>query len=157
MSTILQRLSKFLSIIAGIGLTIMMLLTVADIIMRTFGHPILGTYEVVSLLLAIVIGFTIPQVSLDRAHIYMEILLDNLPKGGKAVMNTITRLLCIILFVAMGYNLFMTGNEFLASGEVSSTLWIPQYPFAYGLGFCCFIECLVFAVDIMKIWGGGYE
>ena len=152
-----KKINKFLSYISGVALTIMMLLTVADIVMRFFGHPILGAFEIVSLLLVIVIGFSLPQVSLDRGHIYVEILLDSLPKGGKAVMNTITRLLCILLFIAIGYNLFVTGNEFRTSGEVSSTLWIPQYPFAYGLGLCCFMECLVLMTDIAKIWRGEYE
>ena len=121
------------------------------------GHPILGTYEIVALTLAIVIGFTIPMVSLDRGHVYMEILLDKLSKKNRAMMNTFTRILCIVLFIIIGYNLFLVGNEFHASGEVSSTLKIPFFPVAYGVGVCCFIECLVFIFDIVKIWRGQYE
>jgi TRAP-type C4-dicarboxylate transport system permease small subunit len=154
---ILRKVSKALNIIGGTALTFMMLLTVADIVMRTGGRPILGTYEIVSLSLAIVIGFTIPQVSLDRGHVYMEIILERLSGRGKAIMNTFTRLLCILLFVIIGYNLFLIGNEFRASGEVSSTLKIPFFPISYGVGVCCFIECLVFIYDIVKIWRGQYE
>ncbi|MCX5807098.1 MAG: TRAP transporter small permease [Proteobacteria bacterium] len=154
---ILQKVSKVLNIIGGTALTLMMFLTVSDIFMRAGKHPILGTYEIVSLLLAIVIGFTIPQVSLDRGHVYMEILLDRLPKNGKAIMNTFSRVLCIFLFALIGYNLFMVGNEFHASGEVSSTLKIPFFPIAYTVGICCFVECLVFISDIVKVWGGQYE
>jgi TRAP-type C4-dicarboxylate transport system permease small subunit len=154
---ILQKVSKVLNIIGGTALTLMMFLTVSDIFMRAGGHPILGTYEIVSLLLAIVIGFTIPQVSLDRGHVYMEIVLDRLPKNGKAVLNTFTRVLCIFLFAVIGYNLFMVGNEFHASGEVSSTLKIPFFPIAYTVGICAFVECLVFILDIVKIWRGQYE
>jgi TRAP-type C4-dicarboxylate transport system permease small subunit len=153
----LGKVSKVLNIIGGTALTLMMFLTVSDIFMRSGGHPILGTYEMVSLLLAIVIGFTIPQVSLDRGHVYMEIILDRLSKRNKNIMNTFTRVLCIFLFVVIGYNLFMVGNEFHASGEVSSTLKIPFFPIAYTVGICAFIECLVFIFDIVKIWRGQYE
>jgi len=148
---------KVLTFIGGTALSLMMFLTMADVIMRASGHPILGTYEMVALMLAIVIGFTIPVVSLDRGHVYMELLLDRLSKKNRALMNTLTRIFCIILFIIIGYNLIMVGNELRTAGEVSSTLKIPFFPIAYGVGVCCFIECLVFIFDIVKIWRGQYE
>ena len=154
---ILQKVSKILSTIGGAALTFMMCLTVADVLLRAWGRPILGTYEVVSLTLAIVIGFTIPKVSLDRGHVYMEIVLDKLSKRDRAIMNTFTRMLGLILFAIIGYNLFLIGNEFHASGEVSSTLKLPFFPISYFVGVCCFIECFVFMFDIVKIWRGKYE
>ena len=96
--SIIVRVSKVLNIIAGIALTVMMFLTVADVTLRAFGSPILGTYEIVALLLGLVIGFRIPQVSVDRGHVYMEILLNMIPsRKSKYILNTLTRILCIIL------------------------------------------------------------
>ncbi len=146
-----------LNIIASAALTFMMFLTVADILCRALGHPLVGTYEVVSLALALVVGFGIPGVSMDRGHVYMEILLQKLSTRGKAVCNTFTRIVCFCLFVLIAYNLFSVGAEFHASGEVSPTIRLPFYPVAYGVGVCCFIECLVFVSDIVKIWRGQYE
>ena len=154
---ILRFVSKLLNIIAGIAVTVMMLLTVADVLLRAGGHPIIGTYEIVALLLALVIGFGIPQVSLDRGHVYMDFLLEKLSKRGKKVMNTITRLFCIILFLPLGCNLFNVGARFHASGEVSATIKIPFYPVAYGVAVCCLLECCVFIFDIVRIWRGQYE
>jgi TRAP-type C4-dicarboxylate transport system permease small subunit len=145
-------LAKVLNIIGGIALTFMMLLTVTDVFMRAGGRPILGVYELVSLSLAIVIGFSIPQVSLGRGHVYMEFVLEMLPKWQRAVLNTLTRVMCILLFAIIGYNLFLIGGEFRTSGEVSSTLKLPFFPIAYCVGVCCFIECLVFMLQIAKIW-----
>ena len=153
----LRFVSKLLNIIAGIAVTVMMLLTVADVLLRAGGHPIIGTYEIVSLLLALVIGFGIPQVSLDRGHVYMDFILERFSKRGKKVMNTITRLFCIILFLPLGYNLFNVGARFHASGEVSATIKIPFYPVAYGVAVCCLLECCVFIFDIVRIWRGQYE
>ncbi len=154
---ILLRISKILSYIGGAALTFMMLLTVTDVLMRAGGRPILGTYELVALSLAIVIGFTIPKVSLDRGHVYMEIVLDKLSKRNKAIVNTFTRILCVILFAMVGYNLFLIGSEFHTSGEVSSTLKLPFFPIPYFVGVCCFVECFVFIFDIVRIWRGEYE
>ena len=155
--TLLRQVSRYLNYIGMAALTFMMLLTMADVLLRAGGHPLIGTYEIVGLSMGLVIGFGMPTVSLDRAHIFMEILLDRVGPKGKAVLNTFTRALCIILFFLMGYNLFGVGNEFQASGEVSPTIQIPFFPLAYGIGVCAFIQCFVFSVDIVKIWRGQYE
>jgi len=154
---ILRFISKLLNTIAGIALTFMMFLTVADVLLRAGGHPIIGTYEIVALSLALVIGFAIPQISLDRGHVYMEFLLEKFSKRGKNLMNTFTRVLCLILFAFIGYNLFIVGAGFHASGEVSATIKLPFYPVAYGVAVCCLLECCVFIFDIVRIWRGQYE
>ena len=153
----LRFVSKLLNIIAGISVTGMMLLTVTDVLLRAVGRPIVGTYEIVALSLALVIGFGIPQVSLDRGNVYMDLLLEKLSKRGRKLMNTSTRVLCLILFGFLGYNLFNVGARFHASGEVSATIKIPFYPVAYGVAVCCLLECCVFIFDIVRIWRGEYE
>jgi TRAP-type C4-dicarboxylate transport system permease small subunit len=154
---ILRLISKLLNFIAGLAVTFMMFLTVADVLLRAGGHPIIGTFEIVGLLLALVIGFGIPQVSLDKGHVYMDFFLEKLSKRSRAVMNTFTRILCLILFASIGYNLFNVGGRFHASGEVSATIKIPFYPVAYGVAVCCLLECCVFILDIVRIWRGEYE
>ena len=154
---LLRFVSKVLNSIAGIAVTFMMLLTVTDVLLRAGGHPIIGTFEIVALLLGLVIGFGIPQVSLDRGHVYMEFLLEKFSRRGRNLMNTFTRVLCLILFAFIGYNLFNVGARFHASGEVSPTIKIPFYPVAYGVAVCCLLECCVFIFDIVKIWRGEYE
>jgi TRAP-type C4-dicarboxylate transport system permease small subunit len=153
----LRIISNLLNTIAGAAVTFMMLLTVADVVLRAGGHPIIGTFEVVSLLLALVIGFGIPQVSIDRGHVSMDFLMDKLSQRGRNVMNTFTRLLCLALFAFIGVNLFNVGARFHASGEVSPTIMIPFYPVAYGVAVCCLLECCVFLFDIVRIWRGQYE
>jgi TRAP-type C4-dicarboxylate transport system permease small subunit len=157
LNNFLRVCKAVLNIIGSAALTFMMFLTVADVIMRFFGRPIIGTYEIVALALALVIGFSIPRVSMDRAHVYMEILLERLSPRNKAVMLTFTRILCFFLFTIIAFNLFSVGNEFRMSGEVSPTIKLPFFPVAYAVGVCCFIECLVFVQEIIKIWRGQYE
>ena len=65
-SDVLRFISKVLNFIAGGAVTFMMLLTVADVLLRAGGHPIIGTFEIVALLLALVIGF---GIQIGRAHV----------------------------------------------------------------------------------------
>lgn len=154
---VLFRVGKWLNAVSAATLTFMMLLTIADVTLRIVSRPILGTYEVVSILLAVVIGFSIPKVSLDKGHVYMEFLILALSGRNRAILFTFTRILCIILFLLIGYNLFSVANEFRLSGEVSPTIQLPFYPAAYGVGVCCFLECFVFAFDILNIWKNSNE
>ena len=66
--------SRVFGTIAGWTLVGMMLLTAADVILRAFRRPILGTYEIVSLLGAIVIAFAMPQTTLQEGHVSVEIV-----------------------------------------------------------------------------------
>jgi TRAP-type C4-dicarboxylate transport system permease small subunit len=154
---LLQKASKWLAVVAGIALTFMMLLTVTDVAMRAFGMPFRGTYEVVSLALGLVIGFSIPLVSLNKQHVYMDMLVESLSPRNKAIMNTLTRMMNIFLFVLIGCALFIVGNEYRISGETSPTIMLPFYPMAYGIGICCFIECFVFIFEIIKGWRAVHE
>ncbi len=154
---VLKYISRVLNIIAGVALTFMMLLTVIDVLLRTTKTPIIGTFEIVSLSLALVIGFGIPQVSLERGHVTMDFVIEKLSNRSKKIMNTFTRILCLILFAFIGYNLFNVGAMFRASGEVTATMKLPFYPVAYGVGVCCLLECFVFLFDIIGIWSEKYE
>ncbi len=149
--------SKALSGVAAFALAAMMCLTVADVIGRAGGYPILGTYELVSIICLVAIAFAIPLTSFKRRHVYMEFLIDRMGVAARKWMHTGTRLLCFGLFVLAGTDLFHMGAEFASAREVTMALRVPFYPFAYGAGVCCFIQSLVCLCDIVKIWEGTYE
>ncbi len=151
------RFSKSVNVVAEVTLTLMMLLTVADVILRSFKRPIVGTYEVVAFSGAIVIGFSVPLTSWMRGHVSVDIVTSRFSKKVKDIFNIATRCVVIGLFILMGWNLIKYGMDLQKAKEVSMTLEIPFYPVAYGLGACCFIQCLVAACDIVKIFGGEYE
>jgi TRAP-type C4-dicarboxylate transport system permease small subunit len=140
---IATALSRFLYVIAGVALAGSMFLTVADVVLRSFKMPIVGTYELVGLLGAVVIGFSMPQTSRLRGHVIMDFVTEKLPSGVQSVLKALTRLLAIVLFAVIGWNLAGLGNGFRRTGEVTLTLHIPLYPVAYAIAFCCLVECLV--------------
>ncbi len=152
-----EKISRLMNVIAYTALTFIMLLTVADVILRMFDLPIIGTYEMVGMGGAIVIGFGIPLTSWLRGLIYVDFLIQKFPDWGKNAMNILTRAISIAIFILIGYNLFSYAADLRISGEVSLTRQIPFYPIVYGLGVACFIQCLVLIADITKVIGGKYE
>jgi len=160
MDTYLKTVSKLSTVMyafSAVVLSFMMLLTVSDVILRYLGRPIPGTYELVGLSGAIAIGFAIPYTSLVRGHVFVEFLIDRMEKGRREVVLIFTKILILLLFIAFGTYLFITGMDMAASGEVTQILRLPFYPVAYAVGVACFIECLVMVSDIVKLAGGDYE
>jgi TRAP-type C4-dicarboxylate transport system permease small subunit len=176
----IEKGSRFLNGIAAISLIILMFLTCADVALRAIlsfgkwllehkillpvgnmivGHvrPIVGTYELVALLGAVVIGFSIPLTSWFRGHIYVDFFLFRFPQKTRNAFNIATRCLGIFLFLMIGWNLIKYGLDLQRTGEVSLTLQIPSYPIVFGVGICCFAQCLVLIGDMVKIFGGIYD
>ena len=152
-----RQLSRFANVIAGISITFIVFLTVTDVILRTFRRPIVGTYELVAFSGAIVIGFSLPFTSWLRGHIFVDFFILKFSKKVRDVFNILTRCVGMGLFFLIGWNLIKYGMDLQKSGEVSLTLQLPFFPVAYGVGICCFIQCLVLFCDILKVFGGKYE
>ena len=97
--------SSALAAIAGAALCFLMLLTIADVVLRILGRPIVGTYELVGLGGAIAIGLSLPLTSWVRGHIYVDSFVARLPRLPRAILNIATRLLVLALFFLIGWNL----------------------------------------------------
>ena len=89
-----------------------------------------------------------------RPHIYVDFFILSFSPKARDVYNIATRCLVIGIFFIIGWNLIKYAISLQKSGEVSLTLGIPLYPVTYGVGICCFIQCLVMICDILKIVGG---
>ena len=142
---------------AGVTLTLVMGITVADVILRILGRPIVGAFELVAFFGAMVIGFSIPFTSWVRGHIFVDFLIMKFSKGVRKGIHVFTRLLGGVLFGLIGWNLMKMGADLQRSGEVSPTLHVPFYPVVYGIGVVCLIQVLVLVADIVKVLKEQYE
>jgi TRAP-type C4-dicarboxylate transport system permease small subunit len=149
--------SSALSAVAGAALVLLMLLTIADVVLRVLGRPIVGTYELVGLGGAIAIGLSLPLTSWVRGHIYVDSFVARLPRLPRAILSIATRLLVLALFLLLGWNLLKYALDLRSAGEVTPTLRVPFFPVALGVGGSCLIECLVMVADIVKIFRKEYE
>ena len=154
---IVYWLSRVMEVVAGVFLVFMMLLTTFDVILRIFGRPIIGTYEMVAFSGGIVIGFSVPITSWVRGQIFVDFFYQKFSKKIQNLFNYVTRCMSIVLFIFTAVNLMRMATDMYRSGEVSLTLQLPFYPIAYGIGFAFFVQVLVLITDIAKIAGGEYE
>lgn len=143
--------------LAGITLIIMFLITFAEVTMRAIWRSIPGTYELISLLGGIVIGFAIPYTSQMNGHVIVDILLNRLPKNTQNAINISTRILAMIFFIFIALSLISMGLGHWASKQVTETLRLPQYYIFFILGGLFLVQAVQFVFDIIKIYGGADE
>ena len=141
--------------ISGIVLALMMMVTLADVIARNMGYPIVGTMEIIQFSGAVVIGFSIPYASWKKSHIYVDMIVNNLSPKKKMILNGITRLMGMALFVFIGINFIVYGLDLMRTGEVSASFRLPYYPIAFGLSLSCFLQTLTLLAEFFRPMNGG--
>jgi TRAP-type C4-dicarboxylate transport system permease small subunit len=140
--------------IAGAAVVFMMLITTADVILRMFRHPILGTYEIVGFTGAVVIAFSLPYTSIKKGHIAVEFLVQRLPWLARVIINIINSIAAMVLFAVIAWQCARYAQSLRISGEVSSTLQMPTYPFLYGISFGCILLCVVLLIEFLRQFKG---
>jgi TRAP-type C4-dicarboxylate transport system permease small subunit len=156
-SALERKLCRFLLLISGLTLAFMLLFTLLDVIMRAFGRPIVGDYEVISFLGAVVVGFAIPYTSLLKGHVAVDFLIEKVPKNVGDVMQVATRILGMALFLWMSWNFVVMSLDLIKSKEVTPVFRLPYYPISFGLAFTCIVQCMPLLSQVMEIVGGRHE
>jgi TRAP-type C4-dicarboxylate transport system permease small subunit len=149
-----RKLCRSLLLISGLTLAFMLLFTLTDVVMRAFGKPIVGDYEVISFLGAVVVGFAIPYTTLLKGHVIVDFLIEKLPKNVSDGMQIATRIIGIALFLWVSWNFVDMSLDLIKSKEVTPVFRLPYYPISFGLAFCCIVQCFTLFSQIMKIVGG---
>ncbi|MEE9910870.1 MAG: TRAP transporter small permease [Deltaproteobacteria bacterium] len=146
----ITRAGKGLNILACAAVVAMMLLSTADVILRLFGKPIPGTYELVGFLGTVVVSFALAFTSIEKGHIAVEILVEKLPQRAQLAIEGFCNLIGALLFGVIAYQAVLYAVDIRKSGEVSLTLEISPFPFILGIAIGCALLCLLLAADFVK-------
>jgi TRAP-type C4-dicarboxylate transport system permease small subunit len=145
--------SRWFNAVSCTAIITMTLLTCADVVLRLFGHPILGTYEMIGFLGSIVVSFSLAYTSVEKGHVSVEILVEKLPEKLQFVIDGIGAIIGAILFGLITWQSAVYALDMKSSGEVSMTLQMPVYPFLLGIAAGCGMLCLVLIIEIKKSFG----
>jgi len=146
-------LNAFMMILKGLGalaLTGMMLLTVADVIFRALGHPILGAVELVGFLATILLACALPYTQRERGHIGVDVLVRRFPPRTQRLIEGGTGALALGLFVLVAWQMYRYAGHMRISGEVSMTLQYPTHVVLYWIALCFAVLCGVILVDVIQ-------
>ncbi len=147
---IITLLSRRLNWIAAGAIIVMMLLTTADVILRIFRHPIPGTYEIVGLLGAVVVSFSLAYTTVEKGQISVEFLIQKFPKKVQSLFSAVNDLLCLFFFGLLTWQIILLAIDLKQNGEVSMTIQMPIYPYAFGIAIGCGLLSLTLLHDFLK-------
>ncbi len=159
--TIIEQFSRFCNWLAAGAVGLMMMLTCADVVLRYMRRPIPGTYEMVGLLGAVFVSFSLAQTSLEKGHIAVDFLVQKLSPQTQRTIECINALISTALFAMICWQSALYAGSLQTLKEVSLTLQVPIYPFVYGVSIGCGMLCLVllmrFLVTAAEITGRSGE
>jgi len=147
---VIANIDKSLYVIAGGVLACMIILTLFDVVLRNFGHPITGSMEFIQYGGAIVFGFSIPYGTLLGAQVIVDILTEKLSPEKKRTIDVITRCVGILIFLFVAYNFLTYGIDVRKTGERTASFKIPYYPFAFALSFSFLLQSFTIFCDLIK-------
>ena len=126
-----------MAVVGGLAVAGIIVVTVADVVGRQFGHSVKGAYDLVRVLGAIAMGCALPLTKAVKGHIAIEYFFQKLGTPGRAAMDTIMRLVLLALFGLLTWRFVLQGYSFLKSGEVTTTLHMPMFWVPWLVALAC--------------------
>jgi TRAP-type C4-dicarboxylate transport system permease small subunit len=139
-----KTLEVLCGLLSGTALFAIMALTFFDVLGRKFlDNSIPGSLEMTELLMVVVIFGALPLVSERGEHVEFDSLDPYLPLWLRRAQSVVVHLLCAAVLIGLGWLMWKTGNDFLASGETTAQLKILKAPFVWGMGVLCAVTGVV--------------
>jgi TRAP-type transport system small permease protein len=146
-------IAKAAAIIAEIALAAMMLLTVADVFGRYFlNKPIIGSYEIVGLLLICAGTWGWAYCQLEKRHISISFVTERFSLRARSVLSCLAYFIGFVGFSIICWRVFLLAEKYisLAKGGTTMTLGIPFYPFLFVLSIGAGLMALILMVDFIR-------
>jgi len=124
-------LNRALAAVAGVALVAVTFFTVADVVMRFFGRPIAGSFEVIGWLSAVSLALAVGYTQGHRGHVAVTLVTDLLRGRSAAFLDALNSLAALVLFGLVAWVLVRYGQTLQESGSLSETLKVLVYPWVY--------------------------
>lgn len=141
--------NRSLAAAAGVALAGMMLFTAFDVLMRSLGTPVAGSFEVIGWLSAAAMALALGDVQVHKGHVAMTLVSDRLKGRTAALLEAINSLVALGLFGIAAFVILRYGTVLRETGSLSETLQVAVYPWVYvvalgfaGLTLALFIDLL---------------
>lgn len=146
----IDQLHHFFIIIGGVFLVAMILLTCANIVLRTVWLPVQGTVELMGFFGAIVTACALGYTQMKRGHIAVDVLINTFSRSTRSVLRAINNVFCLLFFSLVAWQLLKKSEILRQSGEVTETLRIIYYPFVYVVAVGCVALAFVLSRELSQ-------
>lgn len=122
---------------------------------KFFNFPLKGSYELVAFAQLLAIALSGADTFLAGRHVQVEMLVDRMPEGLRRGIIALVTSLSLLVFIVMTYEGVLYGESLRKVGEVSGSIYLPLFPFAYVLAFSFLLMVLVLLDYLLNTFRGG--
>ena len=124
---VLTQISRFAGYGGAIFLVAMMMITVADVILRAlFNLPITGAYDLVQLFLVGTVFLSIPEVFLNDENIVIDFVDHIFGSTAVGLLKVIANLAALVFLAVLSWRMIQPALDSIKFGETSPDLSIPM-------------------------------
>ncbi|QGU00408.1 hypothetical protein SYNTR_1814 [Candidatus Syntrophocurvum alkaliphilum] len=145
------KITKGMDLIAGVCVFIIMVVVVANIILRsTINQPILGTYEIVSYLTATAIALSLAYCAIQNGHIAIDYIVNRLSHHFQRVLNIVINSFSFIFLSIISYQMMIFALSMKSNGIITANAQIPVFPFVFIIGIGFATLSIVYGIKVVS-------
>ena len=169
MQDLVTRLARFMALLGGIVLTLLVVLTCVSVIGRglnTLGHsdlleglapglaawligtgvgPVTGDYEIVTAGMAFAVFAFLPLTQLTASHATVDVFTNLMPARTNSWLTAFWEVVLAIVIVVIGWRLYAGFLEKLDNGQTTFLLQFPVW-WSYGASFLAAVVAALVSV-----------
>jgi TRAP-type C4-dicarboxylate transport system permease small subunit len=132
----------------------MMALMVLDVCVRfVTGKPILGTFEIVEVLMVVIVFMSLANTQIKKGHINLDMFITSMPKKISGILYIVIYALAVVMSAIMVRASFREMLGVYHSHKTTATLQFSVFPFHIILFVGVVFLFLVFIVDMVLAFG----
>ncbi len=148
---VVDRVARGLALAAGIILIGIVLLTVADVILRKlFNAPIFGRQNVSELALLVVVFLAMAYCGRNRGHVSVDLIAGLVPRHWLRYSDGLVDLIGAAVFLVLAWRAVEASVQAIEMGRTSNLLAIPHWPFYLVIALGAFLYAIVQMIDAVR-------
>lgn len=130
--------------IGGVILALMMVLIVAEVLLRSlFKLTVPGVIEVAGFMMIAIAFFGMAFTAMMKAHLAVNLVTQNLSRSVQTVLNFFTGFFCLVVVFVIARQAALMVRPMWLIGETTGVLFLPVYPMFLVVAFGASIFFLV--------------
>ena len=144
--------TRWLNVIGLAFFFLMVMFTFVDVILRyLFNRPIMGSKEITELMLVLVVSLGIAYTHSKKGHVAVDIFTGKLSSEGQLMINTVTTILSIGLFIILVWQNTVNFLWFMSTDKIHGlAVQTPAAPFAAIIVLGCVLLLLILIQDLIR-------
>jgi TRAP-type C4-dicarboxylate transport system permease small subunit len=149
---VMDRLSWWLAIAAGLVLSFLVGLTFTDVVLRyVFSAPLLGAKDILQMGMVVVVFLAAPYTWRIGGHIVVDLLPDYNTEVATLARDIIVRLFALLVFGLLTWQAWERAEESVFFGEATNMIEIPYRPFFYFLMLGAAVQSVILALETVGL------